>query len=500
MIAEPQTAPDSGNGISGGWSPRLILSLTAIVLLGEMLSFSYIMVSMALPTISANFHTGQGAWVLTGFLIVGSVASPLVGKLADTHGKRRLLLACVVISAVGWLICALAPSFSVLIVGRAIAGMMVPTLFLSYSLIRDVFPAKTIALSVSIATSGMGLIAIPAPFLSGWLIDTFGFRSVFWFGAVGLAVLAVFIRITTAESTVRLRSRIDLVGALLLATGIAGVLVAVSFGPTWGWADSGTMIFLLAGLLLIGAWFWSARVVREPLIDLDVLGRRPVLLTSLGAGFVYGTTSLFTLMLPMLAMTPIVFGLGYGFGVSAGGFAIFQTPLGGMIVIGGIAVGVLVGRGIRPRGLIVIGSLLMAAAAVCVAAVPDGKVAVILAAGVFGTGMGMCYAAIPNLLIEAVPPQLQASTASIVGVVQSMLSAVTPVIAFAVMNNSFIADLPEEMTQGAVVYEVGGFQAAFLIAAACAVISALVLFALPRRIEQIRVPQAEVREPALVAD
>ncbi len=160
------------------WTPRLALSLAALVLLLETLTISYLMISMAIPSIAAHYRTTQGAWLLTAFLLVGAITAPLVGKLADMYGKRRLLLACVTIAAVGAFICAVADSYAVMLVGRSVSGLLIPCLFLSYSLIRDVFPPKKVALAVSIATSGMGLIAIPAPFLTGWLIDHYGFRSI----------------------------------------------------------------------------------------------------------------------------------------------------------------------------------------------------------------------------------------------------------------------------------------------------------------------------------
>ncbi|WP_280481947.1 MFS transporter, partial [Nocardia cyriacigeorgica] len=166
-------------------------------------------------------------------------------------------------------------------------------------------------------------------------------------------------------------------------------------------------------------------------------------------------------------------------------------PVGLMVVVGGVLVGLLVGRrDVRPRILMASGMLLMAAGFTLTAFVHDSKPLLIVFAGIFGTGMGMAYASIPNLLIEAVPPQLQASTASIVGVSQSVFPAVLPVIAFTVMNNSYIAPIPPEMTQGAVFYLDRGFTIAFLIGAATAVIGAVVAVALPRRIVQLSAPAA----------
>lgn len=488
--ALPPSAAPGAPGAPEQWTPRLVFSLVSIVLLLEMLTISYLMIAMALPTITTHYQTSQGAWLLTAFLLLGAVAAPLVGRLADLHGKRRMLLVCVAGSALGSLLSAVATSYGVLIAGRALSGLLVPCLFLSYSLIRDVFPARTVALAVSVATSGMGLVAIPAPFLTGWLIDDHGFRSIFWFSLIGLVVLGAMIAVSTDESAVRSRARLDLLGAVLLGGGIAGILVAVSFGPTWGWTSGRTLGYLVAGVVLVAAWLLSARTITEPLIDIDVLRRRPVLLTTISAGFVYGSSALFTMLLPMIAMTPAVLGLGYGFGLSAEGFAVFQAPIGAMVMVGGLVVGLLVGRRMRPQPLLVAGLLIMAAGFAAVGVAHDGKGLLIVLAGVFGFGQGLGYAAIPNLLIAAVPPQLQASTASIVGVFQSAFPAILPVVVFAVLNNSYVAPLPPEMTGGAVLYTNDGYLVAFSISAGAAVIGALVAALLPRTIRQVDAPAA----------
>ncbi|NLU84268.1 MFS transporter [Rhodococcus sp. HNM0569] len=485
----PTPAPED----DAGWSLRLAASLLSIVLLLELLAVSYMMISTALPSIATHFQTTQGAWLLTAFLLVGAMAAPLIGKLADMYGKRRMLLACVAIALVGSLVSAVASSYALMIVGRCLAGLLVPTLFLSYSLIRDVFPPRTVALAVSIATSGMGLIAIAAPFLTGWLLDGFGFRAIFWFFVVCLAVLGVLIQFTTPESGVRLRSRIDLVGAVLLGAGIAGILVAVSFGPSWGWTDAGTLAYLVGGIVLLGGWMVSARMLTEPLIDLDVLGKRPVLVTTIASGMVYGSSGLFTILLPMMVMTPAILGLGYGFGVDAEGFALYQVPIGAAVVLGGLLVGTLVGRNAKPRPLLVAGLVLNAVAFALIAQFHTTTAVVMIVCAVFGFGMGMGYASIPNLLIEAVPPQLQASSASMVGVAQSVFPAILPVVAFSIMNNSHIVTFPAEIQatlQGAVFYDDAGFQVAFWIGAVFALVGAAVAFALPRRIEQVAAPSA----------
>ncbi|QDQ98842.1 MFS transporter [Tomitella fengzijianii] len=499
----PTTPVDTpGTAEESGWSPRLAFSLFSIVLVLELLSVSYMMIAMALPDIAMHYQTTQAAWLITAFLLLGAVAAPLVGKLADIYGKRKLLIVCLIISALGSLMSALAGSYALMIAGRALAGMLVPCLFLSYSLIRDVFPSKTVPLAVSIATAGMGLITIAAPFLTGWLIDDFGWRSIFWFFTGTLVVLGVLVLASTPESAVRLRSRVDFVGAILLGAGIAGVLVAVSFGPTWGWGAGSTLLYLFGGVVLLGAWLASSRIISEPLMRLDILRLRPVLFTVAAAGAVYGATSVYATILPSMAMTPSSLGLGYGFGVDAEGFAIFQVPIGALTMVGGIIVGLLCARGIAARTLLINGSALLILGGVLTALENDSKGLLLLWGAVFGLGTGLGYAAIPNLVIKAAPPELQASTASMTGVSQSLVASITPVIAYAVMNNSFMAPIDPQLTGGAVMYTEGGFVAAFLVAAGAGLVALIMALGIPRvftRFAAYTGPSATEAEPVAVA-
>ena len=474
-----QTPPNAEQG----WSPRLILSLFALISVVEVLTMSYMMVSTAIPLISVHYKTTQGAWLITSGLLVGAVVSPLVGKLADTHGKRRLLVICIGITILGSMTSAVAPNFSIMLLGRAISGVFFVTLFLGYSLIRDVFPSKAIPLAVAIVTSGSGVMAIPMPFISGWVLDSFGFRSVFWIIAGILAVSAALILATTPESPIRLRSTIDPVGAVLLGTGIGGVLIALSFGNSWGWDNTSTLAYLLGGIILLLAWIASARYISEPLIDLRLFGQRPVILIAVGAGFCYGIGALVSVVLPTMVMTPSALGLGYGFGSDAKGVALYQAPLAALTVIGGVVAGVLIGRNLRPRILMISSMFLFIVGGLAMAFAHDHEIYVILFAMMLGLATGIGYAAIPNLQIEAVPPQLQASTASMVSVFQSMFGAILPVIAFSIMNSHIAMAM-----EGAVVYSDDAIKYAWLLLAVSGLIGTAAAFLLPRQIVQIVIP------------
>ncbi len=372
--------------------------------------------------------------------------------------------------------------------GWALTGLLSPCLFLVYALIRDVYPPRTVTMAVSISTTGMGLIAVPSPFFTGWIVDNFGFRGIFWFFVFGLSLLAVIIRVTTAESPIRLPARIDLVGAALLGIGLAGLLLGISFGPDWGWAEPSTVACLAGGLLFMLAWFVSARMLRDPIIDLSILSQRPVALTSVSSGLCWAAIAAFVMLLPMMVMTPGDLGLGYGFGADAGEYAWFHAPDGAMTLVGGFIVGALCPR-VRPKLMMVTGLSIVAVGSLLLAMTHDSRAVVILLAAVVGLGGGIGYAATPNLLIEAVPPQLLATAGAISSTAGNVLPAILPVLVFAMLN-SHIAFVAE----GSALYSNAGISIGFAMVAGAALLGALAAIAIPRSIRQADVPSAAVAD------
>lgn len=465
-----------------GWSPRLIMSLVSLVVLLESLTMNASMISTGLPSIMAHFHTNQGGWIQTAFLLIATVISPTLGKFADMVGKRRVLLGCVVISAVGSLVSALAPTFLVLLLGRAMSSLLVTCLFLTYSLIRDVYPPKTVAMAAALATSGMGIVSIATPFLTGWLIDGFGWRSLFWFFTVILVITGIGIKLSTDESSFRLRSKIDWIGAALLGGGIGATLIAVSFGVDWGWTSAKTSALFFVGIVLLGAWIYSATVIKDPLIDLRLLTRRSIGLTAIAAGTAYGSTTVSSTILPLMSMTTASLGLGYGFSVDAEGFAAIQSPLGVAQVIGGILVGVLIGRGLTPRVMCATGAGLLAVGSLVILSGMDTRWVVLVGAIITGVGTGLAYSSIPNLQFQTVAPELQASTASIVATSQSMMGAVLPVAVFTILNSNVA-----RVVDGVSLYSANGMKLAWMTAAGIAVVSVIAALCVPRKIFAVKV-------------
>jgi len=500
MTAIPHAANGNGpaNGPMGGqgWTPRLVWSTVFLAMVLEALALGASMVAIGLPSILKEFPTTQGGWLTTVYFLAGAVCAPLLGTAADLYGKRRVLLLTMLVSGAGAVVCALAPSFAVMVVGRTLQGPILATLSLIPSLIRDVYPPRQAAFAASITITGMGALSLFSPLLIGWLIEAVGFRGMFWFDAVWTFALCAAIRLTTPESTLRRTARPDVVGATLLAAGVLGVLLYVSWGNSWGWGAGTGVTLLVAGLVLLALFFWRARRTPEPIVNLSLFRRKQLLYVSVAGATAYAVSASVFQIIPMMAMTPRVAGQTYGLGLTTLGYASLETPKALATVACGLLVGFLAARGRNPRLFMTLGLGAWAIGTTLLAFRNDTFGELVVCALIVGVGGGLTTASVPGLVMRATPVGDQGSTAGTVQLTQTGFSAVLPVVMFAVL-----APYATLMPGGGVVYAEEGFREWLLISTALAVGVLLIVVTLlrERRDEAVEEFTVDTRVPATVS-
>src|SRR3954467_10935902 len=177
-------------------------------------------------------------WMHTPYLLVASIATPILGRLGDMFGKQRLLAIALGLFAVGSIVCALSDSLGGLILGRGLQGLGGGVFPLSFGIIRDEFPREKvptgIAMLGAIAAIGAG-VGLP---LGGVLVDGPGYHWIFWLAAAMGVVVTITAHLFVPESPVRTPGRVDVAGAAILAAGLTGLLIAISHGADWGWGSA----------------------------------------------------------------------------------------------------------------------------------------------------------------------------------------------------------------------------------------------------------------------
>jgi MFS family permease len=309
------------------------VTLAALTLAGIAYALQQTMVIPALPTLQRDLHTTTTwvTWVLTVFLLVASVATPILGKLGDQYGKERILLVSLLLFLVGSIGAAAAWNIWALIAWRALQGAGAAVFPLSYGIIRDEFPREKVGVAIGLISAVFGIGGGFGIVLSGVIVDNVSWRWLFIVGAINIAAATVLVQRFVPESPIKTPSRVDFVGATLLSGGLIAMLVALTEGEDWGWTSTPTLTLAAAAAVLFVAWGIAELRVPEPMVDMRMLAVRQVLLTNLTAlvaGFaMFGTFVLVAVAAASLALlhgepweilaAMAVLGIGVGFAFAA---------------------------------------------------------------------------------------------------------------------------------------------------------------------------------------
>jgi len=237
----------------------------------------------------------DSSWLVTATLLSAAVSTPIVARMADMYGKRRMLLVALGAMILGSVICALEASFLSMIIGRALQGFGASLIAVGISLLRDELPPERIGTAVALMSATLGIGSALGLPLAGVLTAWLGWHSVFWFGAVAGAVLAVALVAVVKESPVRTPGRFDVTGALVLSAALICLLLPISKGHVWGWAEPLVIGLLAASIALLAVWVPLELRINQPMIDLRTSARRPVLMTN--AASLFAGVALFVNML-----------------------------------------------------------------------------------------------------------------------------------------------------------------------------------------------------------
>ena len=378
--------------------------LTLAVLAAAALAYSLLqtMVAPALPDIQRELGVSTNAvtWVLTVFLLSASITTPVIGRLGDMLGKERVLVAVLVVLGIGTLVSALSHSLGVLVAGRAIQGAGGAVFPLAFGIIRDEFPEDRVGTGIGLISATFGIGGGAGLVLAGFIVDHLDYSWIFWLSLVIIALATVATHLFVPESPVRSPARIDWLGAAGLGVGLACLLLAVSQGNAWGWGSARVLGLLAAGALVLAGWGRFELRTRDPLVDMRMMRLRGVWTTNVTTVFVgFGMFSAYLLLPQLVAMPPRA---GFGFGASVTAAGVFMLPSAAVMLFAGPLAGALA-RGLGARVPMLAGVAVAMASFVMFAVAHDQRWEIYVASGLNGLGVGMSYAAMATLIVEAVP-------------------------------------------------------------------------------------------------
>ncbi|SHI18192.1 MFS transporter [Streptomyces sp. 3214.6] len=464
--------------------PRSNAVVAVLALAGIVVSLMQTLVIPIVPELPKllDAPASDTAWAVTATLLAAAVATPVVGRLGDMVGKRRMLLVSIVLLVSGSVVCALADSLVPMIVGRALQGLSAAVVPLGISILRDTVPAERLAGSTAVMSASLGVggaLGLPT---AAFIADNWDWHILFWtsaaLGVVSLLLVLAFV----PESQNRVGGRFDLVGSLGLSAGLVSLLLTVSKGADWGWTSATTLGLGVAAVVILAAWGRWELKAKQPLVDLRTTAKPQVLFTNLASVALGFSMFAMSLVLPQLLQLPEQ--TGYGLGRSMLTVGLVLAPQGlVMMVMSALSAGITKSKG--PKVTLMIGALIVASGYGLNIALMSEVWHLILVSCVIGAGVGFTYGALPALIMGAVDPSQTGAANSLNTLMRSLgtsfASAIAGVI-LAQMTTDFGGyALPSE----------NGFKVVMAIGAGAALVAFLLATFIPERKDAVPADAAE---------
>lgn len=433
---------------------------------GMLSSLQFTLVVPILPLVPDLLGTSaaDASWLITITLLVGVVGTPVITRLADMHGRRKMLLVAMGLLIAGSLIAAAVPGFVPVMIGRALQGFGTAVVPIGIALMSSLVSPQRATFGIALMSGTLGIGSALGLAVAGPLVAWGGLTTIFWVSATIGSTFFVLILLFVDDSPVARRSRFDFFGAALLTLGLAALLLAISRGQMWRWGSPTTLTLVIVSAAALTLWFLWERNHPMPMIDVRVATSSPILPINL-ASFV-ATFGMYAnhLLTTQQALAPTV--TGYGLAASGATVGLFLLPSAlVMVLLAPVSARVITRYG--GRASLMLGATIMAAAFVFRMLVPADAMTVTLGSGLVGVGVAFAFAAMPSLITSSVSSDQVAAANGVNSVVRTLAGAVAAAL-FALL----IAVLPAAADDAFL--STDALQLAFGTAALCGIATVLI--------------------------
>jgi MFS family permease len=469
-------SPEGADKSNGNWKILAILASVAM-----MVMFIEIMLVPALPYVAVDFHDTQWIpWVLSIYLLIGAVATPLAGRLGDMYGKKRIMIYVMCIYVVGLLGSGFSldlsrallgqPSIFVLIFFRGVQGIGMGMFPLAFGIIRDTFPRDKIPTAIG-TVSAMFSVGVSLGLLGGGYITSVGH----WYDAfhvvvpffIALTVLTVFL---IKDPIVVKRGSLDLSGAATLGIGVFALLLGLTQGEEWGWGSPSIIgLFLLALVMLVIFTILELRT-EDPVVRLSMFRNRGVLDASVTAIFIGFCMFLLFQTLPFFLETPKVAG-GF-FGITDTfviGLYMFPSAIAQLIFgpLGGV-----LSKKVGADKVLIAGLAILALGFGTLVYMHTDWVGIVISVFITGAGMALCMVSMINLVVVTCKQSEFGVASGMNTLFRVVGGSVGPVLAVVILSNYTMS------LQGNVIYTESGYVTTWIVGVVFALIGLVCAIAL----------------------
>lgn len=412
-------------------------AMLVVVILPLLVMYTEAMLTPALPTIQKEFaiNPNDVSWVLTIYLLVGTVSVALFGKLGDMYGKKKMFLVALGFYTLGVILNGFAPSFESLLITRAIQGFGMAIFPLAFALVREEFPPSMVPQVQGMISAMFGVGMVIALPLGAWVTENWGWRWTYHTAAPFAVLMFVLAWKVLRESRYVNPGKLDWQGALLLVWAVVPMLVGVTRAPNVGWTATQTLLLFavsIVGFILLGIW---EKRVENPLLPLDIITSRNPAIVNVGIMFAAFGISMMSQANTYIFQMPEP----YGFGKTILQSGLLMTPQALVMLILAPLAGKLMPKvGAKPIALT--GALVASAGLAFMSkyATSLSLPQYVAMIAVVGAGITLMNISLINILVFSVPPRIMGVATGANSLFRNFGSTWGPAIAGTIMSTYYV--------------------------------------------------------------
>jgi MFS family permease len=467
-MADAALARTAPGGRGGGRGVVWVLAYC-----GALVSISQTVSLPLLPVLPEELNTSVAnvSWVATAVVLSGAIANPVFGRLGDMYGKRRTMIVALVIALAGSILCAIAPSLVVLVVGRTMQGLGIAVLPLGMGLAKESLPPERVNGGIALVSATMGIgggIGLPlAGVAAGW----FDWHAVFWISA-GLTVIAIVAAITVLpDDRSGAIDPFDVAGATWLSVCLVALLLPLSKAATWGWLRPLPIALYALGTIGLAAWWWYESRPARPLVNVTLMRQRPLLIVN-GVGLLLGF-AMFCNMYAPLVLLQMPDTVEHGFGLSIVKAGLLMAP-GSIAMMATSPLSARLTDRTSARTTLAVGAATIGIGYAARPMMLGSLVAIAISVAFVNAGVGLAYAAMPTTIMQHVPPSELGSANAIGTLTRAVGASISGAAVGALLSSITI------VVDGVERPAIGAFTWVFALAAVCSFAGAAGATRLPR--------------------
>ncbi|MGC8546525.1 MAG: MFS transporter [Thermoplasmata archaeon] len=416
------------------FTTRAKSTIAVMAIAGTMIMYVETMVTPALPVLSKFFSASYDSlsWIVTSYLISGTISAAIFGKLADIYGKKKVFVILSLVYAIAVSFGGFANTLTEFIIIRAIQGLGMGMLPVAFALLNDELPKNELPLAQGIISATFTVGASLGLVVGAWITQNYDWQWSYHSAipiAFGLFIASLVI---LEESPYRKEETIDYGGIFLLSIGLVSAILVLSEGVYWGWTSYLILSLAFLAVASFSLFLIYENTVTQPFINLKLLKIRNIFLANLTGLFASGGMFYLFYTIPPLLQDPAPAGFGKDILTSG----LVMVP-GSLMAIVFAPIGALIVRKYGPKLSIIIGTGVMLVAFILLY-FNRGNVTSITEDAIFiGSGTSFVFVGIINMIIISTPRDSTGMVTGMNTVFRNIGSTISPAIA-GVLETQFI--------------------------------------------------------------